>query len=104
MCMHRFWTLALKVCQECKYVNIPLLSRTYVQNHVGNISGKSWSQPRNHGKFIQQQGDRLGDDAGAESGDQQEAAGRPRGHVVEEHHSEGQHQHAGTRDQQDFHQ
>ena len=57
------------------------------------FSGKGRCQPGNYGESVQQQGDRLRDDSGAESGDQQEAPGSAGGHSPQEHHTQGQHQH-----------
>ena len=64
--------------------------------------GKSWGWSGNYGESVQQQGDRLGDDPGAEPRDQQEASGRAGGHPPQEHHAQGQHQHPRRGDQQDI--
>ena len=62
--------------------------------------GPAQSKLRDNGQSVRQQGHGLRHDAGAQSGDQQEAAGRAGGHLAEEHHLEGEHQHARSGDQQ----
>ena len=64
--------------------------------------GKSRGESGDHGESVHQQGDRLGDDPGAQPRDQQEAAGRAGGHPPQEHHPQGQHQHSRCRDQQNI--
>ena len=61
--------------------------------------GPGEGQHGHHGQPVQQQGDGLRHDTRAQPGDQQEAAGRSGGHFAEEHHLEGEHQHARPRDQ-----
>ena len=57
------------------------------------MPGPGESQYGDHVQPVQQQGQRLRHDAGAQPGDQQEAAGGVGGHPPQEHHLEGEHQH-----------
>ena len=89
---------------RCKYLPLPPKHGSQTQN-VAVISvfpGKSWGWSGNYGESVQQQGDWLGHDPGAEPRDQQEAAGRAGGHPPQEHHAQGQHQHPRCGNQQDI--